>query len=135
MVHGTATGGAAEIAHSNARDDRWGWDDSVPPRGGQAQPIWHDPTEAAQHVDVQKEGWQWSYLLDEPILHSKRGRPYYRNRKDRQIFMRHTVRGNAYRAPLQLLQAGARMAQSTAKRAAGRPVDRACVFCSCVFCS
>ena len=104
------------------------------PGGRQAQPDFHNPTEAAPHIDVQTEGWQWSYLLDEPILHSARGRPYYRNRKSGK-FMCHTVHRNAlrpyeaslqlhncksrggpaHRTPLQLLQAGVRVAQSTAK--------------------
>ena len=67
-------------------NDRWGWDDrQSPPRGSRAQPDWHDPTEAAPHVDVQRDGWQWSFQLDEAILHSKRGRPYYRSRKSRKF--------------------------------------------------
>ena len=62
--------------------DRQGWDDrQSPPRGSRAQPNWHDPTESAPHVDVQRDGWQWSYQLDEAIMHSSRGRPYYKNRK------------------------------------------------------
>ena len=53
-----------------------------PPRGRQAQPRWRDATEAAQHVDVQADGWQWSsYQLDEQILRSTRGPPYYKSRK------------------------------------------------------
>ena len=51
--------------HSN---DRQGWDNhQSPPRGSRAQPNWHDPTESAPHVDVQRDGWQWSYQLDEAL--------------------------------------------------------------------
>ena len=62
--------------------DRRGWDDhQSPPRGSRAQPNWQDPTKSAPHVDVQRDGWQWSYQLDEAIMHSSRGRPYYKSRK------------------------------------------------------
>ena len=82
MIGGTTTHGAT------------GGTGTAPTIAGGGIAISHHPV-AAKHsltgmmpanphrtlVDVQAEGWQWSYQLDEKILHSTRGRPYYKSRK------------------------------------------------------
>ena len=79
---GTAIGGKDGVRGTATHAMTGDWDDHQSrPQGSQAQPNWHDATESAPHVDVQREGWQWSFQLDERILRSKRNRPYYRNRK------------------------------------------------------
>ena len=67
MTPGTATGG--KVGEIGA---------AVTDGAGHSQT---GTTESAPHVDVQRDGWQWSYQLDEAIMRSSRGRPYYKSRK------------------------------------------------------
>ena len=119
---GTATSGTAMTAGGGTIT-----------RGSRAHPDWHDSTESAPHVDVQRAGWQWSFQLDETILHSKGGAtplPQQEIRKflcaimhrnalqpyapRMQLLYQRPGQRQRIRPPLQLLQTTAKVAQSTA---------------------
>ena len=78
-----ATGIGGMMTSGSNASSNWRWRESSRPRA--AQPDWRNSNEVnhAPRGDVQREGWQWPFLLDEKILRSKTVDPIMSTKKRR----------------------------------------------------